>query len=132
MASTHRAGPQEALAGRYYPRSDDSVARFGRLMMTARDKRRFQTPANDGNSQTDPANEPAEDDARLLEAAVHAWQKLRCGLNSAQFADRLRDEGWHPAGPPETALIALMQRAPYCERFSLQNGLWHLAKAQKP
>ena len=67
-----------------------------------------------------------EDDTKLLAAAIRAWQHLRSGLNSSNFADRLRDEGWSPNDPPAAALTALMQRPPYREHFCLRNGLWYL------
>ena len=73
-----------------------------------------------------------EDDTALLEAAIRAWQQIRSGLNSSNFADRLREEGWSPDGPPGAALIALMQRAPFHEHFSLRNGLWYLTTVQEP
>jgi hypothetical protein len=93
------------------------------------DEKKDEQPSGFGLSYT--PNE-AEDDAELLAAAIRAWQHLRSGLNSSNFADRLRDEGWSPDGPPAAALTALMQRSPYREHFYLRNGLWHLTPDQAP
>ena len=66
-----------------------------------------------------------------LAAAIRAWNHLRSGLNTAQFAERLQDEGWQPEGVPAEALLVLMQEQPYCAHFQQQNGHWYLLSTMK-
>ena len=93
---------------------------------------RFEaTSANgpaDASASTQSSNpaQSSDPDGAGLAAAIRAWNHLHSGLNTAQFADRMRDEGWQPEGVPVEAFLVLMQAEPYCTRFQQQNGYWYL------